>query len=72
MIKKAKNTVPWTYVISNLEDKEIVARLYKKELTKTTQEYFRLEKVIKRKSDKLNVKLKDNNSSLTVGLITKI
>ena len=24
MIKKVKNTVPWTYVISDLNDKEIV------------------------------------------------
>ena len=55
-----------------LKTKKLLQGYTKKELTKTTQEYFRLEKVIKRKSDKLNVKLKENNSSLTVGLITKI
>ena len=32
MIKKVKNTVPWTYVINNLNGEEIVGTLYEKEL----------------------------------------
>ena len=32
MIKKVKNTVLWTYVINNLNDKEIVGTFYEKEL----------------------------------------
>ena len=58
MIKKVKNTVLWTYVISDLKGEEIVDTFYKKELHKTNQEEFRVEKVIKRKGDKLYVKWK--------------
>ena len=32
--KKVKNTVPWTYVISDLKGKEIVGTFYEKELQK--------------------------------------
>ena len=35
MIKKVKNTVPWTYVINHLNDNEIIGTLYEKELQKT-------------------------------------
>ena len=59
MIKKVKNTVPWTYVISYLNGEEILGTFYEKELQKTNQKEFRIEKVIKRKDDKLYVKLKD-------------
>ena len=31
VIKKVKNTVPWTYVISRLKGEEIVGTFYKKE-----------------------------------------
>ena len=37
VIKKVKNTVPWTYVISNLDGEEIVGTFYEKELQKTNQ-----------------------------------
>ena len=33
-IKKTKNTVLWTYVISDLKAKEVVGTFYKKELKK--------------------------------------
>ena len=29
MIKKVKNTIPWTYVISDVKGKEIIVRFYK-------------------------------------------
>ena len=58
MIKKVKNALPWTYVISGLDGEEIVGTFYEKELQKTNQKEFRFEKVIKRKSDKLYVKWK--------------
>ena len=32
VIKKVKNTVPWTYVISDLNDEEITGTFYEKEL----------------------------------------
>ena len=49
MIKKVKNTVPWTYVISDLKGEEIIGMFYEKELQKTNQKEFRIEKLIKRK-----------------------
>ena len=58
VIKKVKNTVPWTYVIKDLNDEEIIRTFYEKELQKTNQEEFRIEKVIKRKGDKMYVKWK--------------
>ena len=63
MIKKVKNTVPWTYVTSDLKGEEIVATFHKKELRKTNQKEFRVEKLIKRKGDKLYVKWKGYDSS---------
>ena len=35
VIKKVKNTVPWTYVINDLNGKEIIGTFYEKELQKT-------------------------------------
>ena len=58
MIKKVKNTVPWTYVISDLNEDEIGGTFYEKELQKINQKEFTIERVIKRKGDKLYVKLK--------------
>ena len=62
VMKKVKNTVPWTYIINDLNGKEIVGTLYEKELQKTNQQEFRIEKVIKKKGDKVYVKWKDYNS----------
>ena len=58
MIKEIKNTVLWTYVISHLNGEEIIGTFYEKELQKTNQQTFRIEKVIKRKGNKLYVKWK--------------
>ena len=63
VIKKVKNTVPWTYVINDLNSDEIIGTFYEKELQKTNQQEFRIEKVIKRKGDKLYVKWKGYDSS---------
>ena len=65
MIKEVKNTVTWTYVISELNGEEIIGTFYEKELRKTNQQKFRIEKVIKRKGNKLYVKWKgyDNSSN---------
>ena len=35
VVKKIKNTVPWTYLISDLNGEEIVGSFYQKELQKT-------------------------------------
>ena len=47
VIKKVKNTIPWTYVINDLNGEEIIVTFYEKELQKTNQEEFRIEKVIR-------------------------
>ena len=62
-MKKIKNTALWTYVISDLNGEEIVGSFYEKELQKTNQEEFRIEKVIKRKGNELYVKWKGCNNS---------
>ena len=55
VIKEVKNTVPWTYVINDLNGEEIGRTFYEKELHKMNQQEFRIEKVIK-KGNKLYVK----------------
>ena len=55
---KVKNTVPWKYVISVLKGEEIVGTFCEKELQKKKKKEFRVEKVIKRKGNKLHVKWK--------------
>ena len=71
VIKKVKNTVPWTYVINDLNSEEIAGTFYEKELQKTNQEEFRIEKVIKKKGDKIYVKWKGYDNSSIAGLIKK-
>ena len=63
IINKIKNTVPWTYVINDLNGEEITGSFYEKELQKTNQKEFRIEKVLKRKGDKLYVKWKGYDNS---------
>ena len=46
VIKKIKNAAPWTYVINDLNGEETIGKFYEKELQKTNQEEFRIEKVI--------------------------
>ena len=62
-LKKFKNIVPWVYVINDLNGEEIIGTFYEKELQKTNQQTFRIEKVIKKKGDKLYVKWKDYDNS---------
>ena len=63
MIKKTKNTVPWTYVIDDLNGEETTGTFYEKEFQKIDQQEFRIEKVIKKKGDKLYVKWKGYDNS---------
>ena len=63
VIKKVKNAVLWTYVINDLNGKEIVGTFYENELQETNQKEFRFEKVIIRKGDKLYVKWTGYNNS---------
>ena len=63
IIKKIKNTVPWTYVLNDLNGEKIIGTFYENELQKTKQNKFRIEKVIEKKGDKLYVKWKGYNNS---------
>ena len=56
VIKKNENTVPWTYIINDLNGEEMFGTFYEKE--------FRIEKVIKKKGNKLYVKWKGCDNSL--------
>ena len=62
VISKTKTTVPQAYVISDLNGEEIVGTFYEKELPKTNQEEFKIEKIIKRKGNNLYAKWKLYNS----------
>ena len=63
VITKAKNTVSRTYVISDLVNEEIVGTFSEKELQKTSQKEFRVEKVIKGKCSILYIKWKGYGNS---------
>ena len=56
VISKTKNTVPGTYIINDLNGEETIGTFYEKELQDMRQNEFRIEKIIKRKGDKLYVK----------------
>ena len=69
VVSKIKNTVLQTYVISELNGEKLAGSFYEKELQKSSQEKFRIEKVLKRKGDKLCVKWKryDNSFNSWIG-----
>ena len=69
--KKAKSTVSWTYVISDLNGEEIVRTFYAKEFQKANQKEFRIEKTIKKKSDKLYVTWKGYDNSFNSWIVKK-
>ena len=71
VVKKIKNTVPWTYIISDLNGEEIVGSFYEKELQKTNQKEFKIEKLIKRKENKLYVKWKRDNNCFNIWIDKK-
>ena len=63
IVSKIKDTVRRTYVISDLNGEPITGSFYEKELQKTNQKEFRIEKLIKRKGDELYVKCKEEDNS---------
>ena len=62
IINKIKNTVPWTYIINDFDGEEIIGTFYEKELQKTNKKEFRIEKLLKKKGDKLYLKFKGYNN----------
>ena len=66
LYQQIKNAVLWTCIIIcclDLNDKPITGAFYEKELQKTNQEKFRIEKVIETKGNKLFVKWKEYDNS---------
>ena len=63
VVNEIKNTVPWTYTINDLNSEKVIETFYEKELQKTNQKEFRIQKVLKRKGDKLHVKWKGIDNS---------
>ena len=63
VVNKVQNTVPWTYLIHDLNGEEMKGSFYEQELRKTDQKEFRTEKVINKKSDKLYLKWKGYDNS---------
>ena len=62
VVSKIINTVPWIYVINDLNGEQIVGTFNEKELQGTHQQELRFEKVLRRKGDKLCVKWKGYNN----------
>ena len=61
--------------MNDLNGEEIIGTFYKKELQKTNQKEFKIEKVLRKKGDKLYVKWKGEMEMiihLIAGLIKKI
>ena len=71
IIIKIKNKVLRTYAISDLNSKPITGSFYEKELQKINQKGFRIEKVLKRKDDKLYVKWQGYDNSFNSGIDKK-
>ena len=63
--------VPWTYTINDFNGESITGTFYEKELQKTNQKEFRIEKILKRKGDKFYVKWKGYDNSFNSWLNKK-
>ena len=63
LLKNLKILFRGLSVINDLNDEEIIGTFYEKELQKTNQEEFRIEKVIRQKGDKHYVKWKGYDNS---------
>ena len=70
-VNNIKNTVPWIYVANDLNGEKITGSFYEKKLQKSNQKQFRIEKVLKRKGDKLYVNWKGYNSSFNTSISKK-
>ena len=63
VIKEVKNTFAYTYIINDLNGEKIIGTFYEKELQNTSQEEFRIKKVIEKRGNKPYVKWKRYNNS---------
>ena len=71
MTREIKNTVPWTYVINDLNSEEIIGSFYEKELQKANEEEFRIEKELRKRETSYMSNGKDMVVHLIAGLIKK-
>ena len=71
LVNKIQKTVPWTYLINDLNSEEIKGSFYEKELQKTGQKEFRIETVIKKRVMNYLFNGKVMIIVLIVGLIKK-
>ena len=71
MIKEIKNTVPYTYIINDLNVEQIIGTFCGKELQKTNQKEVRIEKVIKKNEKSYILNGKDMIIHLIAGLVKK-
>ena len=55
-ISKIQLTIPVTYKITDCNGEEIQGSFYERELQKTSQDLFRIEKILNRRGDKSQVK----------------
>ena len=69
VIKEVKNTVPWTYVINDLNGEEIVGKCYEKKLQKTNQQEFRIEN---KNQEKKEINYMSNEKAMIVHLIARL
>ena len=51
IFNEIKNTKSWTYTINDLNGENVIGIFYEKELKNTNQKEFRIQKILKRKSD---------------------
>ena len=49
IVSNIKNTVPWTYIINDLNGVKINGSFYERELQKSNQEEFRIKKLVKKR-----------------------
>ena len=69
VVSKIKNTVPWTYVINDLNGEEIVGKCYEKKLQKTNQQEFRIEN---KNQEKKEINYMSNEKAMIVHLIARL
>ena len=68
VINKIKNTVPWTYAVSDLNGEEITGSFYEKELQKIDQKEFRIEKYLEEKV----INYMSNGKDIIIHLIVRL
>ena len=59
-------------VINNLNGKEIIGTFYVKELQKTNQQKFKIEKISKKKGNKLYIKWKGYDNSFNSWIESRV